>query len=402
MRWVKAIGSQWLATAYVGAVSMLLAFFLGRKLGAEGFGVYSYVLTIGSLYLIFQDGGYRTLIFREKTAGSAGMKQFLPDLLPLATGQAMAASIAALGLILILPAREKGALAAAVVCFFLVAVSNFVSSFLRGEGRFELEAGWQIIVRTATAGMIAIGVLVVLPAPGVVFWAWAAGLGLALSLPTFRSLLRRPRWALPPRNIWQASAAFLVIDAATVLYFRIDIVLLRNMLADDAQVGNYAAAYRLLEGVILLLSPVALVCFRHLRLHAEMRRAFARSLGRMLIAMAALAVGVLALGVLAGPWVVQATFGGQYAVAARLVPWLFGALVFIMPNYILTQAAVALNRERFYAVSAVLAAGMNVGLNLWLIPRFGPLGAAWATIATEAALAAMLGGAMIQWLRKRA
>ena len=37
--------SQWLGTLYTAAVSLGLTFLLGRVLGPEGFGTYSYVLT---------------------------------------------------------------------------------------------------------------------------------------------------------------------------------------------------------------------------------------------------------------------------------------------------------------------------------------------------------------------
>ena len=41
-------------------------------------------------------------------------------------------------------------------------------------------------------------------------------------------------------------------------------------------------------------------------------------------------------------------------------------------------------------MAAGAAALVNIGLNFVLIPRFGGLGAAWATIVTEAALMAVL------------
>ena len=66
-----------------------------------------------------------------------------------------------------------------------------------------------------------------------------------------------------------------------------------------------------------------------------------------------------------------------------MLPWLLGALIFILPNGVLTQAAIARNRESVYAVAAGGAALVNIGLNLALIPKFGGLGAAWATIVTE-------------------
>ena len=81
--------------------------------------------------------------------------------------------------------------------------------------------------------------------------------------------------------------------------------------------------------------------------------------------------------------IVLFTFGPEYDDSAVLLPWLLGALVFILPNGVLNQEATARNRESVYAVAAGGAAVVNIGLNLVLIPKFGGLGAAWATIVTE-------------------
>ena len=45
---IKGLGSQWLATGYVGLISMLLTFLYGRMLGPENFGEFSYFLTLGA------------------------------------------------------------------------------------------------------------------------------------------------------------------------------------------------------------------------------------------------------------------------------------------------------------------------------------------------------------------
>ena len=73
-----------------------------------------------------------------------------------------------------------------------------------------------------------------------------------------------------------------------------------------------------------------------------------------------------------------------------MLPWLLAALIFILPNGVLTQAAIAQNIEHLYAVAAGAAALVNIGLNFVLIPRFGGLGAAWATIVTDAFLTVFL------------
>ncbi len=48
--------------------------------------------------------------------------------------------------------------------------------------------------------------------------------------------------------------------------------------------------------------------------------------------------------------------------------------------------------QKYRTATQLAAAGMNVGLNLWLIPRHGWLGAAWASLATDGMLAVLNSG----------
>ena len=88
--------------------------------------------------------------------------------------------------------------------------------------------------------------------------------------------------------------------------------------------------------------------------------------------------------------IIYVTFGHAYTDSATLLPWLLLALLFALPNGILTQGIVARNKERYYAVAAGCSAFLNIGLNFVLIPKFGGRGAAWATVVTEAFLMIVL------------
>ena len=67
---VRIIASQWLAVVYGAGVMFFLLAFLARKLGPSSLAVFLYVQAIASIFAIFQDGGFQTLVFREKIAGS--------------------------------------------------------------------------------------------------------------------------------------------------------------------------------------------------------------------------------------------------------------------------------------------------------------------------------------------
>jgi Na+-driven multidrug efflux pump len=72
----------------------------------------------------------------------------------------------------------------------------------------------------------------------------------------------------------------------------------------------------------------------------------------------------------------------------------------MIPNLVLTQATLAINREIFYAKMPCVAALANIGLNFYLIPSMGARGAAIGTIVTEVLLMILIGAGIFIWRRK--
>ncbi|MBO9882823.1 polysaccharide biosynthesis C-terminal domain-containing protein [Xanthomonas sp. D-109] len=385
----SALSAQWGAILCVAAVSLGLSVWLARSMQPDGFGRYAYLLNLATLLALAQDAGMRTLVLRERVAPSAGLAAEAAGLPGLARGHLLLATLLLLGVALLLPRGVGGpALAWAVLCFAAVTLSQLVSAQLKGAGHWRREARWQVGARALSGVSIVLAVLLLGARPEVVFAAWAVGLLSAYALLQ-RDLHDRPRWR-PQAAVYRAAAGFLWIDLATCLYRRSDIVILHRAVS-PAEVGQYAAAYRLFDGVLLLAAPVALLLFRRLRL-SRVDPAAARRLQSRALAAAALAGSVLAIaGAVLGSWVVGLLYGQAYRpTAGPLVGWLFAAFVFVLPNYVLTQTAIALERQRCYMVGAGLAAATNLALNLLLAPHYGARGAALATIATEAVLAATL------------
>ena len=375
---------QGCAVGYTGLVSLGITFFLARDFGPEKFGIYSYALTWASLVFILQDGGLGTLIFREKTLPSPALAVFKGDLSSLSRGHALLVTAAGVLLGLAVPSPYRVEVSFAVLCFGFQAVTQFISSEMRAVGRFSRDAFWQIQGRTLSASGIVLGVML-LPEPWVVMAGWGFGLFISLFFSPVSHVV--PRFgALCHREIRRATFSLMAINIATTLYNRCDILLLEHLTGDAAQVGGYAAVYRVLDGIILLASPFSWIWFRKLRMASETKDHFASLLVWMCLTMVGVAVLILGCGILYGKALVAWIFGEGYLESVQILPWLLGALIFALPNGILTMGAIAQNRERGYAMAAGLGALVNIGLNIAWIPEFGARGAAWATVATEAFL----------------
>src|SRR5438067_4186446 len=107
------------------------------------------------------------------------------------------------------------------------------------------------------------------------------------------------------------------------------------------------------------------------------------------------------------PWIVHVVARRPgFWPAATAVPPLVYASVFYAGFIVVTIAIGRTRRTQFNWIATVAAAALNFGLNLWLIPAYGMLGAAYATLAATILLmvvrtwnAQMLFPVAYQWRR---
>jgi O-antigen/teichoic acid export membrane protein len=382
--WRTNLGYQSVSTLYVALLGFLLSVILARELGVENFGKYSYILSLAGIFVIIQDGGYKTIILRES------VDSFNKSLLSSAVFHVISITILGILVIFLFQPHYWLGILTAVICMGLVVLTSFVSSLLKGRGDFKSDAIWKIVIRSLTAFAI-LCVLFFFENSSVtsLFVAWSVALLIVLIWPFVKGFLRCPSFKIKG-DLFRASIVFLTIDIATIFYFRSDIVMLEYFGKISSDVGQYSAAYRILEGVILLATPVAQIAFRSLRLR-QGQKEFYSLLGLLVLLMLLVSLIISLMGVFLGKDFMLLVFGEQYHFAGELLPLLLFAMLFILPNYILTQGTIALDKEISYAKIVVLVAFLNIVLNLWLIPDFGAIGAAGATIFSEGILFLGLG-----------
>jgi O-antigen/teichoic acid export membrane protein len=180
----------------------------------------------------------------------------------------------------------------------------------------------------------------------------------------------------------------------SLVYFKGDAVLLR-LWAGDAAVGAYSAAFKVFEGTMILPSIVLAASFPSLvRAHDQVHaRVHAEAPAQRRRAELGLGLGLLGLGALVGAvlWatsamVIRLAFGPTFANAVPALRVLSLAIPLLFANYGLTHFLIARHLERYNLAFTIGLVILNLGSNWLLIPRWGALGAAWATLGTELAL----------------
>ena len=111
-------------------------------------------------------------------------------------------------------------------------------------------------------------------------------------------------------------------------------------------------------------------------------------------------------GILLAPVVIPFVLGDDYEPAAGLFQVLMVALLLVAVSGVMNNALIALGRTRTFAGIVVASLVVNVAVNLALLPTVGVVGAAIATVATEAfvlvlATIAVWTGMAAQYPRRR-
>lgn len=385
---VRALGE------IVGKLASLALFaVLARRVGAAHFGVYVFALAWGEVAATPVGLGIDRYLLRRIARDRTSLDDFFMNAMALKLGRAAAVMALTVAAVLALGYRHEKALTVCLVTAGVLVETlsrSHVSTFNAFE-RSELVAATVVAQRFAAA---ALGLALLLAGYGVVAvsLAFLAGSLVRLALAS-HLLVRRiamPALALPRaprRELRSRSLAYTTQDVFGLVIARADVLLLAA-LASSATVGVYGAAYRLLDatsfiGVALGGAFVAMYTYLDRDSSPTIHGIFERSIKLCLLALVPIGV---AFAVLAEP-LARALFGPALAAAGAPLRLLAGVVV-LAGTFALTSNLITSRRDpRELLRLVVVAAAVNLGLNLVLIPRLGARGAAVAMLASEVVLA---------------
>jgi len=380
-------------------INFAFIIFLARVLGAEGFGKYSYLLAYTNLFAVIVDAGLNSLYAREASRKPDEKQKIISALVTIKLTLAGIMSILLVGSTLVLSAlgvleispQDAGCLTFFALFWVLNSTIDLVNSVYVQAEKLEYDAAINLGHRLIS---VALGVILVLAMRNVLAVSEAYLAGAAISLLASWLLVRK-RFGLRLRpSLATKRLRFLLAEAFPLIltlffasvYFKVDQVMLK-VFRGDAEVGWYSAAFRVLEFVMLVpaaTSVVVLPIFS--RLFVGDKQLLSSNASRLLRLLFVLGIGVCILLWPSSGYLVLVfgeKFGPQTRLAFQILIWT-APLIFV--NYILTNLLVATRNQKKNALSAVLCTMLNVSLNIALIPHYGFVGAAGATIATEALL----------------
>ena len=370
--------------------------FVVRSLGEVGLGRYATVVAFVGLFSVFFELGLSQYVERDIARDSRRAEKLFWNLVVLrlilavfgVAGVSLAANLFGYD-----PALTLG-IFIFTLTFVFAAVLVPLVTLLKANERFDAVAIIEVAGQLLT---ILVGVTFLSLGFGFYSLLFAGFVAMPLQIVVAVIATRRLRVAdfqfrVTPRE-WRgfvyASLPFGLTSLALTFNFNVDTVIL-GLFRDDGVVGWYNASYRLIFNVVGLVGGFLLVMTpsiarEHVMDPERVRRWVHSSLSWILIFAIPASAGLILLA----PRVINLLYGSDYAPAAPALAILALdiPLLFLISFFGNVTAAVGL--ERPAAGIYLGAAGLNVVLNLALIPAFGILAAASVTIATDVISAAV-------------
>jgi O-antigen/teichoic acid export membrane protein len=372
-----------------GGLHFLFSLLVMRYLGPSDFGKYTFAMGWGGLFCLFVDYGFNSVVVRDippkPGLGRAYFRHVVrgKGFLVIGAGAFMLA-------VSVLHPRASELWMPALLAFLFLSASSMVEVCQAFTAAYEKFQAGAFLTFAHKGAVIGFGVLALLFHWGLVpllaLVAFGGCVGAAVCLAYFRSFLRDVRYSQDALSssgsLWKAGLPIFIQTLVTVIYFRIDSVMM-SWLRGDHDTGIYGAAYRFFDVANVI--PSALVAVLVARLSREVSRSdwensFWKALRYFILA------GIGGVAVLqAVAWFLPGYFlTDEFLASQRLLQVLSFDLLFLYPNYLLVTLLTLLHRQ---GTNVWIAAGcvvFNISANLIAIPRWGPMGAVATTMMTDA------------------
>jgi O-antigen/teichoic acid export membrane protein len=387
------LGAAQVLTWFGGAA---MAVFLPRYLGDANLGKIAFALAFTSLVGLLADLGTATFLTKEVARSPERVLALtLNTLLIRMTLGGLAVGVA----ILTINVAPYDALSREVVYVMsagivIVSLSNALVAALQGLQRIKSLALFSIATRLGYAAL-AVFVLFAGAGPLEVAGAWVISQTVGLVLVAVflaRAIGRRPRLApdrYTMRLLLLGGLPFFMWQAALLVYGQLDAVLL-SFLTQDAVVGWYSAAYRIVTIPLFLPTIIMTVIFPALAAASNNSADF-NSIARRAIQVVLLPSLPMVIGIMLLSDKLIGFMGYPEAFSHSVLPMVLLAphIVLVGVNMVIGTVLQTRERQRGWALAAVVAAILNPALNFVAISYSqntfgnGAIGASVITTLTE-------------------
>jgi polysaccharide transporter, PST family len=378
---------------------LFVGIWVARYLGPARFGLLNFAVAFSALFGPLADLGLQGMIVRELVNRPAARATILGSALRLRLiGGAIAACVCYACILLSRPSSSNSQILVLVVALaFLPQAWDVLDLDYQSRSNSKPV----VLVRSASLLVFSAIKIVLIVQGGDVLWFAIAVVGEAtLSAVCLRMMFRRQNKSLrigkidgaEIKYLLQASWPLAVAGLSVMLYMRIDQVMLGQILGDHA-VGIFSAAVRISEcwyfipmAILASVAPTLTAAYQNsAKDYEEKLLTFIRLLSVVGVTLAC------TFTLLARP-IIALLYGNNYEGSAPVLAIHAWAGLFVSLGVASGPWFLNNGMTKTRMVYTFVGALANIALNLLLVPRFGPVGCAYATLISYSLAAFWLNG----------
>lgn len=377
------------------AINFFITIYIIRFLGPNDFGLLSYAISFAALFAAVSTLGMDNIIVRELVKEPGKRDTYLGSVFLMKIAGAVISFILIFFAVLL-----TGDNLPTVVLILLIASSTLFQSFNVIDFYFQSRvlSKYPVIVQFVTAILVASikFLLIKLNADLWLFAAavtaeslfWAIGFIWVYKLKGFFEGSRLGKitdWKFSKdvslqliKDSWP-----LILSGLTVaVYAKIDQVMIKNMLNDE-QLGYYAAAVRLSEAWYFIPMAVTVSLFPAIiNAKKTSETIYNNRMQKLYDLLAWMAIGIAVPVTIFSEFIVRILLGQEYIASAPVLTIHIWAGIAVFLGVASSQFLIAENLTKLSFYRTLIGMIMNVILNLILIPVYGIIGAAVATLVS--------------------
>jgi O-antigen/teichoic acid export membrane protein len=387
-----AKNTVWLSISNFGGriIKAVIIIYGARVLGAAGYGVFSYAVTLAGFFTLFVDPGINAVLIREGAKASPEERQSL-----FSTTLLMKAAIILVSAMLIITvAPFFSTLPGAKILLPLVALiiifdstREFLSSLFRAEEKMQLDA---VAFLATSLSIVIFGFIFLHIAATPLSFTSAYTTGTAIG--ALMSI-----WFLRKRfvNIFSGASAkrmvtilktawpFAITSALGILFTTTDILII-SWMRNAADVGIYSAAIRVVQvlyivPMIITLSTLPALARFAKRDPEKFRFILERTVSFVFLISVPLSLG----GAILGSGIMRLVYGPAYIAGGLAFSILLLSLSFDYAGGIIANAIFAYDHQKSLIICSAIGGVGNVLFDILFIPHWGMAGSAVATLLAQ-------------------
>jgi PST family polysaccharide transporter len=379
-------------------VGLFVGVWVARYLGPDGYGTLGYAQAFVALFSAFASLGLDSIVIRDIVNEPGCRDETLGTAYTLRLFGGVFTTIICLSVIYFLRPGDT-------LTFYLVgiiAVGTVFQSFHVIDFWFSSQVESKYTVYAQSIAFIIISIvkiiLILNKAPLMTF-AWAAlaeiiigsiGLIIFYQINGYSIFKWRISWSRA-KELLNQSWPLILSGLAIMIYMKIDQVMLGQMLGDFS-VGIYTVAVKVSE--IWYFIPTAIVASVTPAIYDAKKISetlYYQRLQKLFNILAVIAYGVALTMTFLSGWLINLLFGTEYISAGPVLAIHIWAAVFVFIGVARGVFLISEGLMKFSFVTTVIGAIVNIATNYLLIPAYGSIGAAVATLVAYAVSAYFCG-----------